>query len=82
MPAGYRPEDLPDPVNLETEFAAYHSRTRLDGQTIRYSRSYEIKRLSVPVERVEELRRFFRAIRNDENRQVVLVKASSDSSRQ
>jgi hypothetical protein len=82
VPAGYRAEDLPDPVNLESDFVAYHSRTQLAGQTIRYSRSFEIKRLSVPVDKVEELRKFYRAIRNDENRQVVLVRTSSATARQ
>jgi hypothetical protein len=82
VPAGYRAEDLPDPVNLESDFVAYHSRTQLAGQAIRYSRSFEIKRVSVPVDKVEELRKVFRAIRNDENRQVVLVRTASDGVRQ
>ncbi len=82
LPAGYRAEDLPDPVNLETDFVAYHSRTQLDGQTIHYSRSFEIKQLSVPLDKVGELRKVFRAIRNDENRQLVLVRTSSDAARQ
>jgi hypothetical protein len=69
-------------VNLETDFVAYHSRTQLDGQTIHYSRSFEIKQLSVPLDKVDELRKVFRAIRNDENRQLVLVRTSSDAARQ
>lgn len=61
-PAGYRAAGLPDPVNLETDCVAYHSRTQLDGQTIRYSRSFELNRLSVPVDKVEELRKLFQGI--------------------
>jgi hypothetical protein len=74
VPPGYRAEELPEPVNLETDFVTYHSRIQVDDRTIRYTRSFEIKQLSVPVDKVEELRKFFRAVKNDENRSVVLVR--------
>jgi hypothetical protein len=44
---------------------------------MRYTRSFEIKQLSVPVDKVEELRKLFRAVNNDENRVVVLVRNSN-----
>jgi len=76
MPAGYRPEELPSPVNLDIGYASYRSQTDLLGQTLRYSRSFEIKQLQVPLEQTEELRKLFRAIRADENRSIVLVRSS------
>ncbi len=74
IPAGYRVEELPEPVNLATDSVAYHSRMQLQGQTVHYSRSFEIKQLTVPLEKVEELRKLFRSVRNDENRMLVLVR--------
>jgi hypothetical protein len=44
---------------------------------MRYTRSFEIKQLSVPVDKVEELRKLFRTVNNDENRAVVLVRNSN-----
>ena len=74
IPAGYRAEDVPDPVDLESEAVAYHSRVQVEGRTVRYSRTFEIKKLSVPLAQVDELRKIFRAIRNDENSSVVLAR--------
>jgi hypothetical protein len=77
LPEGYEPEDLPPPVNLEYEFASYQSKTELVGHTLRYTRTVEIKSLSLPVSRSEELRQFYRRIYADERMQATLRRARS-----
>ena len=42
---------------------------------MRYSRTFEVKELSVPVSRAEELKKFFRIIATDERSTVVLKPA-------
>jgi hypothetical protein len=48
----------------------------VNGNVICYARTFEVKELSVPVSRVEELRTFYRIIASDERNNVVLRPAS------
>lgn len=72
IPAGYAVDDTPPPVDADYSFASYHSKTEVTGSTIRYTRTFEVKELSVPVSRAEELKRFYRTINGDERNTVVL----------
>jgi hypothetical protein len=72
IPTGYTVDDLPAPVNADYDFASYHSKTEASGNLIRYTRTFEIKKLSVPAGRAEELRKFYRIIAGDERNTVVL----------
>jgi hypothetical protein len=72
LPPGYVVDDLPPQVDANYSFASYHSRTEAHGNLIRYTRSLEIKELSVPVSRVEELKKFYRIIASDERNTAVL----------
>jgi len=63
-------------VNLESSFASYHSKTEASGKILRYTRTFEIKELSVPVGKLEELKMFYRAIAGDERNTAVLKPAS------
>ncbi|HLJ88232.1 MAG TPA: DUF3857 and transglutaminase domain-containing protein [Candidatus Angelobacter sp.] len=79
LPDGYQAGELPAPVDMDYSFASYHAKTEVIGRVIRYTRSIEIKELSVPAEKVEELRKFYRVIANDE-RSTVVVKAPTAQS--
>jgi len=72
IPAGYVVDDLPPPVDADYGFANYHSKTEVSGNVIHYQRTFEVKELSVPVSRAEELRKFYRIIASDERNTVVL----------
>jgi len=72
IPAGYVVDDMPPPVDADYSFASYHSKTEVNGGVIRYTRTYEVKELSVPVSRADDLRRFDRVIAGDERNTVVL----------
>jgi len=76
LPAGYQLDELPPPVNLDDGFASYQSKTEIVGRTLRYSRTFEIKNLSVPVSEAQKLREFYRVIANDERNSAVLKRVS------
>jgi len=75
LPAGYAVDDLPPPVDVDYSFASYHSKTEVHGNVMRYARTFEVKELSVPVSRAEELKKFYRIIAGDERNTAVLKPA-------
>jgi hypothetical protein len=76
MPAGYEVEDLPPPVNADYSFASYHSKTEVNGNTLKYMRTFEVKELSVPLSKVEDLKKLYRIIAGDERNTAVLKPAA------
>jgi hypothetical protein len=75
IPAGYSIDDLPAPADIDYNFGSYHSSTVVDGGTIHYRRSYEIKQLTVPVNEAEKVKNFYQIIASDERSMVVLKPA-------
>ena len=75
IPAGYVVDDVPPAVDADYSFASYHSKTEVKDNLIHYSRTFELKELSVPVSRVDELKKFYRIVAGDE-RNTVVLKAS------
>jgi Domain of Unknown Function with PDB structure (DUF3857)/Transglutaminase-like superfamily len=69
---GYEVDDLPPPVDADYSFGSYHSRTEAKGNVLTYSRTMEIKELSVPVDKLDQLKSFYRAIAGDERNTAVL----------
>jgi hypothetical protein len=76
IPAGYEVDDLPPPVNADYSFASYHSKTEVNGNTLKYTRTFEVKELSVPVGKVEDLKKLYRIIAGDERNTAVLKPAA------
>jgi hypothetical protein len=72
LPDGYAVDDLPPAVDADYGFASYHSKTELRGNSLVYTRSYEVKELSVPVSRAQELKKFYRVIASDERNTAIL----------
>jgi hypothetical protein len=72
LPAGYEVDDLPPPVNADYSFASYHSKTEAAGNTLKYTRSFEVKELSVPLSKVADLKALYRIIASDERNTAVL----------
>ncbi len=75
IPAGYAVDDVPPAVDADFGFASYHSKTEVKGNVVDYTRTFEVKQLSVPVDKAEELRKFYRIIASDERNTVVLKPA-------
>jgi len=72
IPAGYVVDDIPPAVDADYSFASYHAKTVVDGNLIHYSRTLEVKELSVPVTKADDLKKFYRIIAGDERNTVVL----------
>jgi hypothetical protein len=72
LPPGYAVDDLPPPVDADFSFASYHSKSEVNGNVIHYTRSFEVKELSVPVNKANDLKKFYRIISSDERNTAVL----------
>lgn len=72
LPPGYEVDDVPAPMDLDYSFASYHSKTEVQGNALRYMRTFEIKELNVPMNKLDELRKLYRAINGDERNTAVL----------
>jgi hypothetical protein len=74
LPSGYVADDLPEPVNIDVGFASYQSSTRLEGNTLHYSRTYTVREVTLPAERYADYRKLAETIGADEESRVVLKK--------
>jgi Domain of Unknown Function with PDB structure (DUF3857)/Transglutaminase-like superfamily len=74
LPVGYSVDELPPATNIDDGFASYHSKTEFSGRTLKYTRTLEIKELSVPAGKAEQLKTFYREIADDERNSAVLKK--------
>jgi hypothetical protein len=72
LPPGFTVEDVPAPMKAESEFASYTSLVKVDGNKIHYTRTYQIKQVLVPLEKLDELKKFNRQVAADERSSVVL----------
>jgi hypothetical protein len=72
IPSGYVVDDLPPPVDADFGFASYHSKTEAKGNVLNYTRTFEVKELSVPVSKADDLKKFYRIIASDERNTAVL----------
>jgi len=73
LPAGYKVDDVPDPVNVDMGFASYQSKVETSGSTIRYWRQLIVRAERVSPERVPDLRKFEGIVGADEMSAVVLT---------
>ena len=77
LPPGYVVDELPPPVEAKCDYGSYSSHVELDGSTLHYKRTYEIKDVIVPPEKLETFRDFLRQINADERQSAVLRKVSN-----
>ena len=74
LPPGFTVDEMPGPVKIDVGFAAYESKTEVQGQILRYTRDYTVRKLEVPLSQEAELRRLFSTIYSDERNSAVLKK--------
>lgn len=74
VPQGYVVDETPDPVDVDMEFASYHSKFATTGSTLHYERDFEVKKLEIPAEKAGEFRKFESQILTDERGTAVLKK--------
>jgi transglutaminase-like putative cysteine protease len=74
LPAGFAPEELPEPVSLRTDFATLDVRWQVVGDRLRVTYAIASRRELLPPERYRDVRTFFSAARAAFQRPVVLVR--------
>jgi hypothetical protein len=74
LPSGYQLDGLPSPVTLDAGVASYKSKVELNGDTLHYTRVYEVKDVLVPKDRLAALKNFYHQISLDENTSAILKK--------
>jgi hypothetical protein len=68
---------IPPSEALDYAFASYHSKTEVSGNVLKYSRNFELKDLTVPVDQLDQLKKFYRLVAGDERNTAVLRPAGS-----
>jgi len=76
LPSGYAVDGLPKPVQVECAYATYKSETNVADGVLHYKRTFEIKDVIVPTEKLAEVRDFLQQVAADQQSSVVLKKSS------
>jgi hypothetical protein len=79
IPPGYEADDLPPHVDIDYTFASYHSKTEMSGNVLRYTRTFEVKDVSVPTAQLNDLKKLYRAIAGDERNTAVLKPSAAQA---
>jgi hypothetical protein len=74
IPPGYVVDETPDPVDLDLDFASYHSKVSAKGNLLHYEREYTVRQVEIPPAKAADFRRFESAILSDEKNAAVLKK--------
>jgi len=74
LPPGYVVDETPDPVDLDTGFASYHSATTAKGNVLHYERDYVVRQVEIPPDKAADFRKLESAILFDEKGAAVLKK--------
>ena len=76
LPPGYVVDELPKPVLAECAYGTYKSEVQVADNVLHYKRTYEIKDVMVPTQKLDEVRDFFYKIAADEKSSAVLRRAN------
>ncbi len=74
LPTGYVVDETPDPVDIDLDFASYHSSVTAKANTLHYEREYTVKQVEIPATKVADFRRLESLILSDERGTAVLKK--------
>ena len=74
IPPGYVVDETPDPVDLDLDFASYHSKIAASGSTLHYEREYVVRQVEIPAAKAADFRKLESAILADEKGTAVLKK--------
>jgi hypothetical protein len=74
LPEGYAVDELPDPVDVDMDFASYHSKATAKAGQLRYEREYVLRQVEIPATRAADFRKLESLILLDEKGTAVLKK--------
>ena len=76
LPSGYVVDELPPAVDAHCDYASYKSTVEVKDNVMHYVRTYEIKGITVPTDKLPEVRDFFHQVQSAETSSAVLRKAN------
>ena len=74
LPPGYTVDETSDPVKLDLGFASYESSSQMNGGTLDYTRTYTVRKVTVPSNQYSDLQKLAGVIAADEQSRAVLKK--------
>ena len=74
LPAGYVVDETPDPVNVDTDFATYHSTVTAKDNKLHYERELVVRQVQLSADKAADFRHLEGAILSDEKGTAVLKK--------
>lgn len=74
LPQGYSVDEAPDPVKLDLGFASYESSSQVTGDTLHYTRTYTVRKVTLPSDQYSDLQKLAGVIEADEQSRAVLKK--------
>jgi hypothetical protein len=72
LPAGYVVDETPDPINVDVDFATYHSTVTAKDNKLHYERDYVVRQVEIPADKAVAFRKLESAILSDEKGTAVL----------
>jgi len=74
IPDGYVIDDIPNPVNVDMDFASYHSSVSAQGRVLHYESEYVVRDIEIPAGKAAAFRLLESAILTNEKGAAVLKK--------
>ena len=74
IPEGYVVDDVPDPVNVDLDFASYHASVSAQGKVLHYEAEYVVRDIEIPPNKAASFRQLESAILTSEKSAAVLKK--------
>jgi hypothetical protein len=72
LPAGYVVDETPDPVDVDVDFASYHSTITSKDNKLHYEREFVVRQVQIPADKAAAFRQLESAILTDEKGTAVL----------
>ena len=69
-------DETPDPVDLDVDFASYHSAITAKENKLHYERDFVVRQVQIPAEKAAAFRKLESAILMDEKGTAVLKKSA------
>ena len=74
LPDGYAIDEMPEPVKLDMDFASYESSSQLTGNSLHYTRTYTVRKVTLPADRYADVQKMASVIEADEQNHAVFKK--------
>jgi len=72
LPPGYVVDETPDPVDIDVDFASYHSTVTAKENQLHYEREYVVRQVEIPADKAASFRKLESTILSDEKGTAVL----------